>query len=86
MLNSIIDTFLNLDDQSKDKLLNVLSNVINPIKIYLIVVILLLLVMCLTNYYIFRNLINMKNSVKVSNLSGSTDLTNIPIISSIHNS
>ena len=56
MLNSIIDTFLNLDDTSKDKLLNILSNVINPIKIYLIVVILLLLVMCLTNYYIFRNL------------------------------
>ena len=65
MLNSIIDTFLNLDDQSKDKLLNVLSNVINPIKIYLIVVILLLLVMCLTNYYIFRNISNISllNSV-----------------------
>ena len=33
MLNSIIDTFLNLDDSNKDKLLNVLSNIINPIKI-----------------------------------------------------
>lgn len=61
MLNSIIDTFLNLDDTSKDKLLNILSNVINPIKIYLIVVILLLLVMCLTNYYIYRNLSNLFN-------------------------
>lgn len=56
MLNSLIDTFVNLDEPSKNKLLNVLSNVINPIKIYLIVVILLLLIMCLTNYYIFRNL------------------------------
>jgi len=59
MLNSIIDTFLNLDEPSKNKLLNILSNVINPIKIYLIVVILLLLIMCLTNYYIFRNLSNL---------------------------
>ena len=56
MLNSIIDTFLNLDEDNKNKLLNILSNVINPIKIYLIVVILLLLVMCLTNYCIFRNI------------------------------
>lgn len=67
MLNSIIDTFLNLDDTSKDKLLNILSNVINPIKIYLVVVILLLLVMCLTNYYIFRNLSNLSCLVKNPN-------------------
>lgn len=58
MLNSIIDTFLNLDEPSKNKLLSVLSNVINPIKIYLIVVILLLLIICVTNYYIFRTLSN----------------------------
>ena len=64
MLNSIIDTFLNLDDTSKEKLLNILSNVINPIKIYLIVVILLLLVMCLTNYYILRNLSSLSSLVK----------------------
>ncbi len=63
MLNSIIDTFINLDEPSKNKLLNILSNVINPIKIYLIVVILLLLIMCLTNYYIFRNLSQL-NSLK----------------------
>jgi hypothetical protein len=61
MLNSLIDTFLNLDDTNKNKLLTILSNVINPIKIYLIVVILLLLVMCLTNYYIFRNLSKLSN-------------------------
>ena len=66
MLNSIIDTFLNLDEPSKDKLLNVLSNVINPIKIYLIVVILLLLVMCLTNYYIFRKLSSVSNLPSIS--------------------
>ena len=39
MLGSLVDTFLNLDEESKDKLLNVLSKIINPIKIYLIVVI-----------------------------------------------
>ncbi len=61
MLNSIIDTFINLDEPSKDKLLNILSNVINPIKIYLIAVILLLLIMCLTNYYILKNFNNLKN-------------------------
>ena len=61
MLNSLIDTFLNLDDTNKNKLLNILSNVINPIKIYLIVVILLLLIMCLTNYYIFKNLSKLSN-------------------------
>ena len=56
MLNSLIDTFINLDEPSKNKLLHILTNVINPIKIYLIVVILLLLVMCITNYYILTNL------------------------------
>ena len=57
MLNSIIDTFLNLDEESKDKLLNVLSKIINPIKIYLIVVILLLLILCISNYFIYKALI-----------------------------
>jgi len=56
MLNSLIDTFINLDEENKNKLLNILSKVINPIKIYLIVVILLLLVMCISNYYICRKM------------------------------
>jgi len=64
MLNSIIDTFLNLDEPSKNKLLNVLSNVINPIKIYLIVVILLLLIMCLTNLSILKKFSILENNFK----------------------
>lgn len=59
MLNSLIDTFVNLDDKNKNKVLNIVSNVINPIKIYLIVVILLLLIMCISNYYIFRKIGNL---------------------------
>jgi hypothetical protein len=62
MLNSLIDTFINLDEENKNKLLNILSKVINPIKIYLIVVILLLLIMCISNYYICRNINILKNS------------------------
>lgn len=56
MLNSLIDTFLNLDDKNKNKVINIISNVINPIKIYLIVLILLLLVMCISNYYMCRKM------------------------------
>jgi hypothetical protein len=61
MLNSIIDTFINLDEENKNKLLSILSKVINPIKIYLIVVILLLLVMCISNYYICRKMNILEN-------------------------
>ena len=61
MLNSLIDTFINLDEENKNKLLNILSKVINPIKIYLIVVILLLLIMCISNYYICRNINTLRN-------------------------
>ena len=64
MLNSIIDTFLNLDEPSKNKLLNVLSSVITPIKIYLIVVILLLLIMCLTNLSILRKFYILEHNFK----------------------
>ena len=60
MLGSLVDTFLNLDEESKDKLLNVLSKIINPIKIYLIVVILLLLILCITNYFIYRSITTFK--------------------------
>jgi len=61
MLNSLIDTFINLDEENKNKLLSILSKVINPIKIYLIVVILLLLVMCISNYYICRKMNILEN-------------------------
>jgi Fe2+ transport system protein B len=56
MINSFIETFLNLEDDKKNKLMNLLSNFINPIKIYLIVVVLLLLIMCISNYYIYKAL------------------------------
>ena len=65
MLSSLIDTFLNLDDKSKNKALGVIFSIINPIKIYLIVVILLLLIMCISNYYICRK-INMLSSNIIS--------------------
>lgn len=59
MLNSILDNFMNLDESNKKKLINLVSNVISPIKLYLIVVIFLLLVMCISNYYICRKFINL---------------------------
>jgi hypothetical protein len=63
MLNSLIDTFINLDENNKSKVMNIVSKIINPIKLYLIVVIFLLLIMCISNYYMCRkfssfNLIN----------------------------
>lgn len=54
MLNSLIDTFLNLDEKNKNKVFNIISNFINPIKLYLVVVIFLLLIICISNYYICR--------------------------------
>jgi hypothetical protein len=56
MLNTVIDTFINLDESNKNKLLNILSKIINPIKLYLIVVIFFLLIMCVSNYFIYYNL------------------------------
>ena len=52
MFNSIVDTFISLDDNKQNKILDIVLKFINPIKIYLIVVILLLLIMCISNYYI----------------------------------
>lgn len=59
MLNSLIDSFINLDDNNKNKVMNLISNIINPIKIYLIVVIFLLLIICISNYYICRNFLSL---------------------------
>jgi hypothetical protein len=59
MLNSILDNFMNLDESNKKKIINLVSNVISPIKLYLIVVIFLLLVMCISNYYICRKFMNL---------------------------
>lgn len=62
MLNSLIDTFVNLDENNKNKVINIMSKIINPIKLYLIVVIFLLLIMCISNYYICRKFINLNLS------------------------
>lgn len=62
MLNSLIDTFLNLDEKNKNKVFNVISNFINPIKLYLIVVIFLLLIICISNYYICRKFLSLNIS------------------------
>ena len=59
MLNSLIDTFLNLDETNKNKLMNILTKIINPIKLYLIAIIFLLLVMCISNYYICRKIVSL---------------------------
>ena len=59
MLNSLIDTFVNLDENNKNKVMNIISKIINPIKLYLIVVIFLLLIICISNYYICRKFINL---------------------------
>lgn len=58
MLNKLIDTFINLDEQNKNKLLDILSIFINPIKLYLITIILLLLIMCISNFFIYHKMIN----------------------------
>lgn len=54
MFNTIIDSFDNLDSKNKNKILKIVSNFINPIKLYLIVVMFLLLIMCISNYMIYR--------------------------------
>jgi len=62
MLNSLIDTFVNLDESNKNKVMNIISKIINPIKLYLIVVIFLLVIMCICNYYICRKIISLNLS------------------------
>ena len=59
MLNSLIDTFINLDENNKNKVMSIITKIINPIKLYLIVIIFLLLIMCVSNYYMCRKLINL---------------------------
>ena len=62
MLNSLIDTFINLDESNKSKVINIISKIINPIKFYLIVLIFLLLIMCISNYYICRKFMSLNLS------------------------
>lgn len=69
MINSLIDTFVNLDDTNKSKLMKVITKIINPIKIYLIVVIFLLLIMCISNYYMCRKLISIQNLNCIPNIN-----------------
>ena len=62
MLNSLIDTFVNLDENNKNKVMDIISKIINPIKLYLILVIFLLLIMCISNYYMCRKIISLNLS------------------------
>jgi hypothetical protein len=65
MLNKIIDTFINLDEPNKNKLLDILSTFVNPIKLYLITIILLLLIMCIVNFFIYRKFNDITISAKI---------------------
>ena len=56
MFNSILENFLNLDDKNKNKVMNLISNIISPVKLYLIAIIFLLLVISITNYYMCRKI------------------------------
>ena len=62
MLNSLIDSYVNLDENNKSKVINIISKVINPVKLYLIVVIFLLLIICVLNYYICRKILSLNLS------------------------
>lgn len=67
MLNNIIESFTSLDDNSQNKAFNIFSRMLNPIKIYLITVILLLLVMCVMLYLLFSHMKKMPlNAVSTS--------------------
>jgi hypothetical protein len=56
MLNNIIESFTALDDKSQNKAFHIFSRMLNPVKIYLITVILLLLVMCIMMYLLFSHI------------------------------
>ena len=62
MINSIVDSFLNLDEGNKSKVIKIISKIINPIKLYLIIVIFLLLIICVSNYYICKKFISLNLS------------------------
>ena len=59
MLNSILENFLNLDDKNKNEVMKIISKFISPIKLYLIVVIFLLLVISISNYFICRKILSL---------------------------
>ena len=56
MLTSFVDAFINLDENNKKLIISYASSIIFPIKLYLIFVILLLIILCVTNYYIYKSL------------------------------
>lgn len=59
MISSIVDSFLNLDEDNKTKVIKIISKIINPIKLYLIFIIFLLLIICVSNYYICKKFISL---------------------------
>jgi hypothetical protein len=56
MINSIVDTFINLEDDKKDSLFSYVKKFIKPIKIYLAFILLLILIMCVSNFLILKNI------------------------------
>ena len=66
MLNSILDTFLNLEPDNKKKLLDYANCIINPIKIYLILLIIILISICFFTFSTFRELKLLKSSLSPS--------------------
>lgn len=69
MLNKLIDTFINLDEPNKKKLLDILSQFINPIKLYLVTIILLLLIMCISNFFIYHKLNSITIPISTSSIN-----------------
>jgi len=63
MINSIIDTFINLDENNQSKLLKYANVIINPIKIYLLFILILLFTNIILNLNINKLLNKMNNNL-----------------------
>jgi len=57
MFNSLIDSFLDLDEDNKMKLLKYAKVIINPIKIYILLLLLFIIIITYLNFNINKNLI-----------------------------
>lgn len=53
MFNSLVDTFINLDVDKKNMIMSHAIKILTPIKLYLFFVLLLLLLLCISNYFIY---------------------------------
>ena len=57
MLINLLDTFSSLDEKQKKTIYNCINNLINPFKIYLFLLILILLINLCFNIYYFNKII-----------------------------